>query len=138
MKQKVLSLGIILALIIMLVGLTGCGEKESKKESKENKSSLSELNSAIEKVLDSNEELTAKNLQKNMKNWVIVEVDASPTTRNHVAEEISEYDAEYVWEGAMWITVYNKNTNEYKDVRIYKNTDGKLFAGSEAGATGTN
>ena len=134
MKAKIKEVGVILLLTVMIISLSGCG----KKESKEDESSLNEINSAIEKVLDSNEELTAQNLQKNMTNWVIVEVDASPTTRNHVAEQISEYDAEYLWESAMWITVYNKNSNEYKDVRIFKNTDGKLFAGSEAGATATN
>ena len=61
MKKKTLILGIILALIIMLVGLTGCGEQKQQQEEIKKQDSSESSNEAKEQIEVKEVKATSKN-----------------------------------------------------------------------------
>ena len=65
MKKKILILGIILTLIIMLVGLTGCGEQKQQQEENKNQNSS-------ESSKEPTEQIGVKEVKATSKNYAVV------------------------------------------------------------------
>ena len=124
--KKILLLVISIAFIFTI---TGCKLRE-----KEDNSSLKSIKNAINKVYENKEVLNTKNVQKYMEgDWIIVEAPAN-TTRTSIPKEINPETIEVEWD-VMFVTVCNKESDECKDLRIFRNEeDNSLYVGSETEA----
>ncbi len=129
MKTKFLY-GLLLFFSFFL--FVGCDEKKYNDDS-----CLDIIRNALNKAYENNEIINSSNIQKNMEgNWIIVEAPAN-TTRSAIPETLDEATKDIEWQ-SMFITVCNTKTNKCKDLRLFKNSEGKLYVGSESGAIASN
>ena len=97
--------------------------------------SVDENNSTIGavQVYENNEIVSTNNVQKYMVgNWKIVEAPED-NTRQSIPTELDPTTADVEWT-TMFITACNSKTNICKDLRIFRNEEGKLYVGSESKA----
>jgi hypothetical protein len=114
--MKKILLAIVSIAFVFVV--TGC----SLIKNDDDKTALKSIKNAINKVYENKEVINTKNVQKYMEDsWVIVEAPAD-TSRTSIPKEINPETIELEWD-VMFITVCNKETEECKDLRIFRDTD---------------
>ena len=124
--RKILLLIISLTLVFTF---SGC----KKNNTTDDNSCLNAIRNAINKLYENNETITTNNVQKYMVgNWIIIEAPKN-MTREDIPRELDPTTADIEWT-TMYITTYNTKTEKYKELRIFKDEDGKLYVGSETDA----
>ena len=114
--------------VLVLFMFVGCDEKKNDDDS-----CSDIIRDAINKVYESNEIVNSENVQKQMiGNWIIVEAPAN-TMRSSIPEKIDESTISQEWI-PMYITVCNFDSKKCKDLRLFKDSDDKLYVGSESEA----
>jgi hypothetical protein len=130
MKKKILS---VLLIGVIIIGITGCGNSNKSEAEVDDESALHTIRNAINEVYNHDEKLTTNNVQKYMVgNWTIVEAPEN-TIRQSIPTKLDPTTADDEWD-TMFITACNSKTGICKDLRIFRNDEGKLYVGSEAGA----
>ena len=106
MKKKILILGIILTLIIMLVGLTGCGEQKQQQEENKNQKSS-------ESSKEPTEQIGVKEVKATSKNYAVVKGNEDDFEAYIGIVTDSKILVEKIGDGkAQFISTYEKNTPE--------------------------
>jgi predicted small secreted protein len=127
MSKKLL---LIIISFVILCSFTGCGKNKN-----EDDSALDTIRDAMNKVYENEELLTTNNVQKYMEgNWIIVEAPED-TARQSIPVELNPETADVEWT-TMFITACNSKNGICKDLRIFRNEEGKLYVGSESAAYG--
>lgn len=125
MKKKILILGIILALIIMLVGLTGCGEQKQQQEENKNQNSS-------ESSKEPTEQIGVKEVKATSKNYAVVKgndnsqyiVDKQGNVQGTI-DNITDLDVIINDNG--YVTVYDSSRKT-----VYDKTGNEIVSGNFA------
>lgn len=100
------------------------------KEKDDDESAINSIRDAINEVYENEETLTTSNVQKYMEgNWVIVEAPTNKL-RESIPVEVDPTTVDVEWT-TMYITVCNTKNATCKDLKIFRNEEGKLYVGSE-------
>lgn len=119
---------ILILIVLSFTFVTVCIEEKI-----DNESAIEFIQDAMNKVYESKESLTTRDVQENMiGTWTIVEAPAD-MERVSIPVQIDEETLDTEWT-TMFITACNKETSICKDLRIFKDKNDKLFIGSETDA----